>query len=166
MLQNIYTHVKIFCLLVISELYLIGFLLFYFQEGFAFAHCTTCKAPYHLRVHLVADRKWRTLKFRFFVTRDIIFIFLAVQLVGHCLFTLSCFLLLESWYETCISFKHFCSFVQVIASLAYLVYLIDGFQQFWLRLAWSFDSELSFYYICGKVSTVEFLCQINNNQYC
>ncbi|CAB4278342.1 unnamed protein product [Prunus armeniaca] len=52
--------------------------------GFAFAHCTTCKAPYHLRVHVIADRKWRTLKFRFFVTRDIIFIFLAVQLVGDC----------------------------------------------------------------------------------
>ncbi|CAL8991487.1 unnamed protein product [Prunus brigantina] len=51
------------------------------QEGFAFAHCTTCKPPYHLRVHVIADRKWRTLKFRFFVTRDIIFIFLAVQLV-------------------------------------------------------------------------------------
>ncbi|KAL6223002.1 hypothetical protein ACLB2K_006392 [Fragaria x ananassa] len=54
------------------------------KEGFAFAHCTTCKAPYHLRVHQAADRKWRTLKFRFFVTRDIIFIFLAVQLVGDC----------------------------------------------------------------------------------
>ncbi|XP_020422358.1 uncharacterized protein LOC18773301 isoform X2 [Prunus persica] len=89
------------------------------KEGFAFAHCTTCKAPYHLRVHVIADRKWRTLKFRFFVTRDIIFIFLAVQLV--------------------------------IASLAYLVYLIDGFQQFWLRLAWGFDSELSFYYISGAL---------------
>nr|POF01987.1 e3 ubiquitin-protein ligase march1 [Quercus suber] len=49
------------------------------REGFAFAHCTTCKAPYHLRVHVAADRKWRTLKFRFFVTRDIIFIFLAVH---------------------------------------------------------------------------------------
>ncbi|GMP26230.1 hypothetical protein CsSME_00002765 [Camellia sinensis var. sinensis] len=89
------------------------------REGFAFAHCTTCKAPYHLRVHVLADRKWRTLKFRFFVTRDILFIFLSVQLV--------------------------------IASLAYLVYLIDGFQKFWLRLAWGFDSEFSFYYICGAL---------------
>ncbi|CAM8912388.1 unnamed protein product [Rhodiola kirilowii] len=51
------------------------------KEGFAFAHCTTCKAPYHLRVHSIADRKWRTLKFRFFVTRDVLFIFLAVQFV-------------------------------------------------------------------------------------
>ncbi|XP_057834913.2 uncharacterized protein LOC131045346 [Cryptomeria japonica] len=51
------------------------------REGFAFAHCTTCKAPYHLRVHVAADRKWRTLKFRFFVTRDVLFIFAAVQLV-------------------------------------------------------------------------------------
>ncbi|KAJ1394139.1 Zinc finger, RING-CH-type [Sesbania bispinosa] len=89
------------------------------KEGFAFAHCTTCKAPYHLRVHVAADRKWRTLKFRFFVTRDILFIFMAVQLV--------------------------------IASLAYLVYLIDGYQQYWLRLLWGFDSELSFYYICGAL---------------
>nr|GMD56323.1 RING/FYVE/PHD zinc finger superfamily protein [Ipomoea batatas] len=56
------------------------------KEGFAFAHCTTCKAPYHLRVHVIADRRWRTLKFRFFVTRDILFIFLAVQLVGALLF--------------------------------------------------------------------------------
>ncbi|KAG2716536.1 hypothetical protein I3760_03G131300 [Carya illinoinensis] len=89
------------------------------REGFAFSHCTTCKAPYHLRVHVAADRKWRTLKFRFFVTRDIIFIFLSVQLV--------------------------------IASLTYMVYLIDGYQQFRLRLAWGFDSELSFYYICGAL---------------
>lgn len=51
------------------------------KEGFAFAHCTTCKAPYHLRVQVPADRKWRTLKFRFFVTRDIIFIFVIVQLI-------------------------------------------------------------------------------------
>lgn len=56
--------------------------LYMLQEGFAFAHCTTCKAPYHLRVHIQANRKWRTLKFRFFVTRDILFIFAAVQIVG------------------------------------------------------------------------------------
>ncbi|KAL0349871.1 UNVERIFIED_CONTAM: hypothetical protein Sradi_4136300, partial [Sesamum radiatum] len=86
------------------------------KEGFAFAHCTTCKAPYYMRVHAVADRKWRTLKFRFFVTRDILFIFFSVQLV--------------------------------IALLSYLVYLIDAYQKFWLRLTWGFDSELSFYYIC------------------
>ncbi|XP_039053974.1 uncharacterized protein LOC120196171 [Hibiscus syriacus] len=89
------------------------------DEGFAFAHCTTCKAPYHLRVHVAADRKWRTLKFCFFVTRDILSIFMAVQLV--------------------------------IASLAYLVYLIDGYQKSCLRLAWGFDNELSFYCICGAL---------------
>ncbi|XP_061973282.1 uncharacterized protein LOC133695353 isoform X3 [Populus nigra] len=38
--------------------------------------------------------------------------------------------------------------VKVIASLAYLVYLIDTHQKSWLRLAWGFDSEFSFYYIC------------------
>ncbi|KAG5155344.1 hypothetical protein JHK82_013313 [Glycine max] len=88
------------------------------KEGFAFAHCTTCKAPYHLRVH-GAYRQWRTFKFRFFVTRDILLIFLAVQLV--------------------------------IASLAYLVYQIDGYEKYWLRLVWGFGSELSFYYICGAL---------------
>ncbi|OAY71133.1 hypothetical protein ACMD2_25411 [Ananas comosus] len=86
------------------------------KEGFAFSHCTTCKAPYYLRVQIHTDRKWRTLKFRFFVTRDMLFIFIVVQLV--------------------------------ISSLAYLVYVIDGYQQYWLRLAWGFDSEVSFYYIC------------------
>lgn len=89
------------------------------KEGFAFAHCTTCKTPYHLRVHALADRKWRTLKFRFFVTRDILFIFFSVQLV--------------------------------IASFSYLVYLIDSYQKFWLRLQWGFESEYSFYYICGAL---------------
>ncbi|MCD7446152.1 hypothetical protein HAX54_041537 [Datura stramonium] len=89
------------------------------KEGFAFAHCTTCKAPYHLRVHVHADRKWRTLKFRFFVTRDILSIFLAVQLV--------------------------------IASLGYVVYIIDTYKMSGLRLTWGFNSELSFYYICGAL---------------
>ncbi|XP_042427020.1 uncharacterized protein LOC122014707 isoform X2 [Zingiber officinale] len=51
------------------------------KEGFAFAHCTTCKAPYYLRVHVHVDRKWRVLKFRFFVTRDILVVFAAVQLI-------------------------------------------------------------------------------------
>jgi hypothetical protein len=89
------------------------------QEGFAFAHCTTCKAPYYLRVHSAGDRKWRTLKFRFFVTRDILSIFLAVQLV--------------------------------IAALAYMVYFIDSYQQSWLRHIWGFDSEVTFYYMCGMI---------------
>ncbi|KAL9251600.1 ERAD-associated E3 ubiquitin-protein ligase DOA10-like protein [Drosera capensis] len=89
------------------------------KEGFAFAHCTTCKAPYYLRVHVFADRKWRTLKFRFFVTRDILFMFIVVQLV--------------------------------ISALAYLVYLIDSYQGFWLRHAWGFDSDVSFFYIGGAL---------------
>ncbi|KAL8512943.1 hypothetical protein ACS0TY_019196 [Phlomoides rotata] len=39
---------------------------FQIKEGLAFVHCTTCKSPYHIRVHGVADRKWQTLKFRLF----------------------------------------------------------------------------------------------------
>uniref|UniRef100_A0A8R7Q4A6 RING-CH-type domain-containing protein n=1 Tax=Triticum urartu TaxID=4572 RepID=A0A8R7Q4A6_TRIUA len=89
------------------------------KEGFAFSHCTTCKAPYYLRVHVHTDRKWRTLKFRFFVTRDILFIFALVQFV--------------------------------ISALAYLVHFIDGYQQYWLRTAWGFDNEVTFYYICGAL---------------
>ncbi|ONM27174.1 RING/FYVE/PHD zinc finger superfamily protein [Zea mays] len=89
------------------------------KEGFAFSHCTTCKAPYYLRVHSHTDRKWRTLKFRFFVTRDILFIFALVQ--------------------------------TVISALAYLVHFLDGYQQYWLRTAWGFDNQVSFYYICGAL---------------
>ncbi|CAL9103290.1 unnamed protein product [Musa acuminata var. zebrina] len=89
------------------------------KEGFAFSHCTTCKAPYYLRVHVHADRKWRTLKFRFFVTRDILSIFAVVQLI--------------------------------ISLLAYLVFLVDSSQNSWLRLAWGFDSKISFYYVCGAL---------------
>ncbi|XP_009789019.1 uncharacterized protein LOC107789319 isoform X4 [Nicotiana tabacum] len=88
------------------------------KEGFAFAHCTTCEAPFYLRVNDL-HRKWRTLKFRFFVTTDILVIFLAVQLV--------------------------------IASLGYLVYVIDTHQKSWLLLHWGFDCELCFYYICGAL---------------
>lgn len=95
------------------------------KEGFAFAHCTTCKAPYYLRADDIPDRRWRLLKFRFFVTRDITFIFLAIQMV--------------------------------IAVLAYLVYLIDGSQKFWLHITCGFGSELSFYYICGTVLFLTFV---------
>ncbi|XP_074308716.1 uncharacterized protein LOC141643447 [Silene latifolia] len=89
------------------------------KEGFAFAHCMTCEAPYYLTVHALPDKKWRTLKFRFFVTRDIIFIFLIVQLV--------------------------------IISLAYLVYVGDGYREFWLQHYWIFKNIMSFYYLCGAL---------------
>nr|CAB3490253.1 unnamed protein product [Digitaria exilis] len=41
--------------------------------------------------------------------------------------------------------------VKVISALAYLVHFIDGYQQYWLRTAWGFDNEVSFYYICGAL---------------
>lgn len=44
-----------------------------------------------------------------------------------------------------------CYLLQVIGLLAYSMYLIDRYQKFWLRHIWGFDSELSFYYICGKI---------------
>ena len=52
------------------------------KEGFAFAHCTECKSPYKLRVNIPEDRRWRVIKFRFFVTRDILLICTVVQLVS------------------------------------------------------------------------------------
>ncbi|KAJ6759524.1 RING/FYVE/PHD ZINC FINGER SUPERFAMILY PROTEIN, partial [Salix koriyanagi] len=50
------------------------------KEGFAFSHCTTCKAQFHLRVALLEDNSWRKIKFRLFVTRDIVIVFFAVQI--------------------------------------------------------------------------------------
>ncbi|KAF3442537.1 hypothetical protein FNV43_RR16453 [Rhamnella rubrinervis] len=51
------------------------------KEGFAFSHCTTCKAQFHLRVELFEDNSWRKIKFRVFVARDVFLVFLAVQTV-------------------------------------------------------------------------------------
>ncbi|KAL6660937.1 hypothetical protein ACP70R_000321 [Stipagrostis hirtigluma subsp. patula] len=50
------------------------------KEGFAFSHCTTCKAQFHLRVETWEDNSWRKMKFRIFVARDVLLVFLAVQL--------------------------------------------------------------------------------------
>ncbi|CAM0883729.1 unnamed protein product [Alopecurus aequalis] len=52
----------------------------YRKEGFAFSHCTTCKAQFHLRVETLEDNSWRKIKFRLFVARDVILGFLAVQI--------------------------------------------------------------------------------------
>ncbi|KAA8535041.1 hypothetical protein F0562_030044 [Nyssa sinensis] len=51
------------------------------KEGFAFSHCTTCKAQFHLRVAEFEDNSWRKIKFRLFVARDVFLVFLAVQTV-------------------------------------------------------------------------------------
>ncbi|RLM61148.1 putative E3 ubiquitin ligase SUD1 [Panicum miliaceum] len=50
------------------------------KEGFAFSHCTTCKAQFHLRVETWEDNSWRKMKFRIFVARDVLLVFLALQL--------------------------------------------------------------------------------------
>uniref|UniRef100_A0ACD5VUJ4 Uncharacterized protein n=1 Tax=Avena sativa TaxID=4498 RepID=A0ACD5VUJ4_AVESA len=50
------------------------------KEGFAFSHCTTCKAQFHFRVETLEDNSWRKIKFRLFVARDVILGFLAVQI--------------------------------------------------------------------------------------
>ncbi|KAK3025742.1 hypothetical protein RJ639_042511 [Escallonia herrerae] len=49
------------------------------KEGFAFSHCTTCKAQFHLRVADSEDNYCRKIKFRLFVARDVVLVFLAVQ---------------------------------------------------------------------------------------
>lgn len=51
------------------------------KEGFAFSHCTTCKAQFHLRVIELEDNSWRRIKFRLFVARDVFLVFVAVQTV-------------------------------------------------------------------------------------
>ncbi|KAJ6892796.1 E3 ubiquitin-protein ligase MARCH8-like isoform X2 [Populus alba x Populus x berolinensis] len=50
------------------------------KEGFAFAHCTECRAMFVLRANVPADRWWLRLKFQFLVARDHAFIFVVVQL--------------------------------------------------------------------------------------
>ncbi|KAJ0550902.1 putative Zinc finger, RING-CH-type [Helianthus annuus] len=49
------------------------------KEGFAFSHCTTCKAQFHLQVVVLKDNSWRKIKFRLFVARDVFLVFLVVQ---------------------------------------------------------------------------------------
>ncbi|KAG6758734.1 hypothetical protein POTOM_039094 [Populus tomentosa] len=51
------------------------------KEGFAFAHCTECRAMFVLRANVPADRWWLRLKFQFLVARDHAFIFVVVQLI-------------------------------------------------------------------------------------
>ncbi|KAK8940333.1 hypothetical protein KSP40_PGU006789 [Platanthera guangdongensis] len=51
------------------------------KEGFAFSHCTTCKAQFHLLIELMEDNSWRKMKFRSFVARDVLLVFLLVQTV-------------------------------------------------------------------------------------
>ncbi|GFZ11624.1 RING/FYVE/PHD zinc finger superfamily protein [Actinidia rufa] len=51
------------------------------KEGFAFAHCTECRAVFVLRANVPSDRWWLRLKFQFLVARDHAFIFVIVQLI-------------------------------------------------------------------------------------
>lgn len=51
------------------------------KEGFAFAHCTECRARFLLRANVPSDRWWLRLKFQFLVARDHAFIFIVVQLI-------------------------------------------------------------------------------------
>ncbi|KAJ0965585.1 hypothetical protein J5N97_026723 [Dioscorea zingiberensis] len=51
------------------------------KEGFAFAHCTECRAVFILRANVPPDRWWLRLKFQFLVVRDHALIFIIVQLV-------------------------------------------------------------------------------------
>ncbi|GMH16069.1 hypothetical protein Nepgr_017910 [Nepenthes gracilis] len=51
------------------------------KEGFAFAHCTECRARFILRANVPSDRWWLRLKFQFLVARDHAAIFIVVQLI-------------------------------------------------------------------------------------
>lgn len=97
------------------------------------------------------DSLWLEILYLYFWPFSLYAIFSLVLVVFFILpFLITCILI----------FRFLCLYVhcmQVIASLAYLVYFIDGFKQFWLRQAWGFDSELSFYYICGKIWRTELI---------
>ncbi|KAK1316928.1 hypothetical protein QJS10_CPA05g02422 [Acorus calamus] len=51
------------------------------KEGFAFAHCTECRALFVLRANVPPDRWWLRIKFKFLVIRDHALIFVIVQLI-------------------------------------------------------------------------------------
>ncbi|KAI3684104.1 hypothetical protein L6452_33323 [Arctium lappa] len=51
------------------------------REGFAFSHCTECRAVFILRANVPHDRWWLRLKFQLLVARDHAFIFVIVQLI-------------------------------------------------------------------------------------
>ncbi|RWW33728.1 hypothetical protein GW17_00001551 [Ensete ventricosum] len=53
------------------------------KEGFAFAHCTECRAVFLLRANVPPDRWWLRLKFQLLVARDHVLIFVIVQLVKY-----------------------------------------------------------------------------------
>ncbi|KAL6888610.1 hypothetical protein ACP4OV_009636 [Aristida adscensionis] len=51
------------------------------KEGFAFSHCTECRAAFLLRANVPPDRWWLRLKFQLLVVRDHTLIFFIVQVV-------------------------------------------------------------------------------------
>ncbi|PWA48488.1 E3 ubiquitin-protein ligase MARCH1 [Artemisia annua] len=51
------------------------------REGFAFSHCTECRAAFILRANVPPDRWWLRFKFHLLVARDHAFIFVIVQLI-------------------------------------------------------------------------------------
>lgn len=55
--------------------------LIWLQEGFAFAHCTECRASFHLQTNMPPDRWWLRLKFQLLVVRDHALLFIVVQMV-------------------------------------------------------------------------------------
>lgn len=78
------------------------------QEGFAFSHCTECRAVFKLRANVPPDRWWLRLRFQLLVARDHAFIFITVQMV-HDLFVLL--------YYTRIQSREFESIVTVAISV-------------------------------------------------
>lgn len=51
------------------------------KEGFAFSHCTECRAVFILRANVPQDRWWLRLKFQLLVVRDHTLIFVIVQMI-------------------------------------------------------------------------------------
>ena len=82
----------------------------FLQEGFAFSHCTTCKAQFHLKVSLFEDNSWRKVKFRLFVARDVLLVFIAVQTVSCHKFSTSHRIIIKILKLECLFIKiiHYC----------------------------------------------------------
>ncbi|XP_071901239.1 uncharacterized protein [Coffea arabica] len=86
------------------------------KEGFAFSHCTECRAVFILRANVPPDRWWLRLKFQFLVARDHAFIFVIVQL----------FLGVYLRYLI-MDFQHaYIETLQIVAFLGVLVYKFYG----------------------------------------
>lgn len=131
----------------------------FLQEGFAFSHCTTCKAQFHLRVELFADNSWRKIKFRLFVARDVFLVFLAVQTVRiaqmcslkqKCQYRMKSFFLWILWIQFQFNWSIYKeNYPSVRWGLVKLYLKLLLFQRLYLgNLIWCYKNLILIYFFC------------------